>query len=381
MRVAPSGDYYELLGVSRSASEAEIQKAYRRLVREHHPDRNSGDPAAADRLKEINRAYSVLSDSEKRSRYDRFGEAGVQGGASGGAEWGFGGFTDIFDLFSGGRGRDPQAGDDLLARLEISLEDVETGAERIITVHRHETCDACSGRGSKTPAGRQPCAACAGSGVVRTARQSMLFGSVVQESTCYRCGGNGFIVTDPCSECAGAGRKKCGREIKVPIERGIDDGVRLLMRGEGEAGSNGSYGDLYIEIRVRRHPEFQRRGADLVAELDLSVAKAALGGAVKLNTLQGEKILTIPAGTQPGDMFRCRNLGLPRFRASGRGDLHVVARIAIPRQLNERQRAALLEFAQASGEDPAAEPAPKERGDGKLLEWVRNLFSAREDGS
>jgi len=372
-------DLYAVLGVNRNAGAEEIRGAYKRLALEHHPDRNAGDPTAAERFREINAAYQVLSNPEKRDRYDRYGEQGL--GGSDAADFNFGGVQDIFDLFMGGRQQaDPRAGSDLLLRLEVTLEEIETGTEKRVSVTRQKSCETCNGTGSRSDKGRQPCAACAGAGRIRTAKQSMLFGSVVQEVTCYRCGGRGQIVTDPCQGCSGAGVKRKREELTVRVEPGMEHGMRMRMRGEGESGPlGGPPGDLYVELHVAPHPRFRRQGADLITEVNVSLSRAALGGSVKLQTLSGEQVIQIPAGAQPGDLFRCRGLGLPRFRSSGRGDLHVMIKVEIPRRLNERQRQALLDLAAAGDEDLELDASTRSKNEGGLLEWVRNLISARDD--
>jgi molecular chaperone DnaJ len=386
--VAATSDYYEVLGVSRDASADDIRKAYRKLARQFHPDVNGGDTAATERFREVNKAYEALSDPEKRARYDRYGTAEETGAGQGFG--GFGGgaagpFGDIFDAFFGAAGRGaapqagPEAGSDLRYDLEITLEEILKGADKTIQVARLATCEECSGSGAKPGTQPQPCVVCAGAGYVRTARNT-IFGTMSQVAECYRCHGRGQIITDPCSRCGGDGRHQQTRQLDVHIPPGATDGNRIRLSREGEAGPNGGpNGDLYVFLHVKQHPVFRRQGRDLMNEVDVSFPCAALGGDATTPTLEGTETVHIPAGTQSGDVFRLRGKGLPELnRPQNRGDQHVVIRVKTPRNLNDRQRQALRDFAEASGDsltcsDSARKP---ERG---IFEWVRNLFGARED--
>ncbi|MFN3650703.1 MAG: molecular chaperone DnaJ [Armatimonadota bacterium] len=391
-QVTGAEDYYTVLGVARDAGQDEIRKAYRKLARQYHPDLNGGDAAAAERFREVQRAYDVLSDADKRARYDRFGAAGVENGGGAGPDFGMGGmggmggFGDIFDMFFGAaaRGaaaeRGPEAGADLRADIEVTLEEVLSGVKKTIPVTRLESCEGCKGSGARPGTQPQKCVACGGRGAVQTSRQT-IFGAMTQVVECYRCHGRGEIVTDPCGRCGGRGTERQTRRIEVEIPAGVEERTRLRMRGEGEAGPHGGPpGDLYIFIHVKQHPVFRRRGRDLVSEIDVSLSRAALGGAVEVRTLEGTETITLPAGTQYGDSCRIKGRGLPELtQPQLRGDLHVMMRVKVPTKLNERQRRALEELAEASGEDLNATepPPPHEKG---FFEWVRGLFTQRDEG-
>jgi molecular chaperone DnaJ len=379
-------DLYEVLGVQRGAGADDIRKSYRKLARQYHPDVNGGDPEATERFKEINQAYEVLSDPEKRERYDRFGAAGINGnGGAGDFSGGFGPFSDIFDVFFGAaqRGgpeeRGPERGSDLRYDLQITLEEVLSGAEKTIPINRLETCGECSGNGARPGTKPQPCAACAGAGYVRATRQT-LFGTMSQVTECYRCGGRGEIVTDPCPRCNGRGLERASRKIQVEIPPGAEERTRIRLTGQGESGPfGGPAGDLYVFIHVRPHPVFRRQGRDLMNEIEVSFARAALGGQVTIPTLEGEETINLQEGTQPGDVFRLRGKGLPELgRPQVRGDQHVVVRVKTPTNLNERQRRALQEFAEAGGEDLSKAEVP-EKQEGGFFEWVRNLFTGKDE--
>ncbi len=381
-------DYYEVLGVARDAGADEIKKAFRKLALLYHPDKNGGDAAATERFKEVKLAYDVLSDPDKRARYDRFGAAGVDAGA--GADFGFGGnfggFGDIFDVFFGGAGgaargaeRGPERGADLRADVEITLEEVLSGIKKTIPVTRLENCGDCKGSGAKPGTSPQPCAACAGQGYIRQTRQT-LFGTMSQMAECYRCHGRGEIVTDPCPRCSGRGMERQSRRLSVEIPAGAEERTRMRLTGEGEAGPfGGPAGDLYVFIHIKPHPVFKRRENDLLNEIEVSFARAALGGTVEVPTLEGAETIPVPEGTQPGDVFRLRGKGLPQLGRPGvRGDQHVVVRVRTPTHLNDRQRLALKEFAEASGEDLTQKEVTTHQ-QGGLFEWVRNLFTARDE--
>lgn len=380
-------DFFEVLGVSREASQDEIRKAYRRLARQHHPDVNPDDPQAEERFKELSQAYEVLSDPQKRARYEQFGAAGVNGNAGGGDfGQGFGPFSDIFDVFFGsaGRGgspaeRGPERGSDLRYDLEITLEEVLKGTVKTIPVNRLERCTGCGGSGAKEGTRPQACVACGGAGAVRQARQT-LFGTVSQVTECYRCHGTGQIISDPCSRCHGRGQERQNRKLEMDIPAGVDERSRIRRTGQGDAGPNGgAAGDLYVFIHIKTHPIFKRRGMDLVNEIEVSFACAALGGTVTIPTLEGEENRPIPAGTQSGDVFLLAGKGLPELhRPTVRGDQHVVVRVKTPTHLNERQKKALEEFAEASGED-LSQPVSGQKQEKGFFDWVRNLFTGHDD--
>jgi molecular chaperone DnaJ len=346
-------DYYALLEVSREATAAEIKKAYRRLAMKYHPDRNPGDKAAEEKFKEIQRAYDVLSDEQKRAAYDRYGHAGVDSAAAGAGAAGFDDFTEAFsdifgDLFGGGRRGRSQVyrGADLRYQLEISLEEAAHGTTKTIRIPTAETCDTCHGTGARS--GTQP-RVCTSGGIGQVRMQQGFF-SIQQ--TCPECHGSGSIVADPCPDCGGAGRVRKSRTLEVKIPAGIDTGMRLRQSGYGEAGINGGPpGDLYVEIRIKPHPIFQRDGDDLHCEMPISITTAALGGEIDVPTLDGIAKLRIPPGTQTGKVFRLRGKGIRNVRNQGVGDLlcHVV--VETPVNLTERQKELLREFEEIAHEN------------------------------
>ncbi|OGO37291.1 MAG: molecular chaperone DnaJ [Chloroflexi bacterium RBG_16_57_8] len=345
--MAEKRDYYEVLGVPREATEEEIKKAFRTLAFKYHPDRNP-EPDAEARFKEINEAYEVLSDSQKRAAYDHFGSGR---GAFGQGFEGFdiGGFGDIFEAFFGGGAaatrQAPQRGADLLHRMTITLEEAAFGVEKEIPVSRTEHCSVCQGTGSKP--GTQPlrCTNCNGTGQVRQVRQSV-FGRFTNVTSCPKCRGEGKTITDPCPQCRGAGRERRQRTLMVKVPQGVDDGSRIKLSGEGEAGMRGGpSGDMYIDITVMEHEIFVRDGDDLLFGLPVNIAQATLGAEVDVPTLDGMHKLKVPAGSQTGTVFRLKNKGVPHLRGSGRGDERVHLRVATPESLTKRQRELFEELA------------------------------------
>jgi len=358
-------DYYEVLGLERGASAEEIKKAYRNLAKKHHPDFNKDDTGAGKKFNELKDAYDVLSDPQKREQYDRFGhQAGFNNGA-GGFEgfggFGFGGIDDIFEQFFGGMGGGrrrppgPEQGNHLRYDLDIILEDAYSGAKKIIKIPRTENCPECEG--SRAKAGTMPeiCSACGGSGQQQHARNTP-FGRFVSTQPCVACRGEGKTVREPCPTCSAQGRVVKERKIEVKIPAGIEDGSRLRISGEGEAGLRGGpSGDLYVVIRVRPHKKFQRQGSDLILEVPVSISQAALGVEMEVPTLDGNTALRIPEGTQHGATFRLKGCGMPHLRGSGKGDLRVRVKLNVPKRLNPRQKELLMEFAHLSGEDAGLE--------------------------
>lgn len=348
-------DYYELLGVPRTATAADLKKAFRGLALKHHPDRNQGNKEAEDKFKEINEAYSVLSDPEKRAHYDRFGTVeGMGAGFGGFAGAGFGDiFEDIFgDFFSGSGGRRrqrPVKGTDLRYDLDITLEESAAGVEKEIEVPRWEGCSTCGGSGAKPGKPPVTCTTCKGTGHIRFQQ-----GFFSVSKTCGSCHGQGTIITDPCTACKGAGRIRNIRHISVRIPAGVDAGSRLRMSGEGEPGTfGGPPGDLYIILDIEEHPVFVRKGFDVYCEVQLSFPQAVLGTEIEVPTLDGTAGLKIPPGTQPGKAFHLKGKGIPRLGGHGKGDEVVVVSIEVPKQITPRQREILEEFAQISGDRTA----------------------------
>lgn len=354
----PQTDYYDVLGVPRRASQEEIKRAFRQLARDHHPDVNK-DPAAADRFKLINEAYQVLGDPERRARYDR-GDFVAAGRADGRGPFGAGPFEDLFDMFfgqtmgAGARAREagPERGSDLRVALEITLEEAAHGAERTIAIVREETCPVCFGTGAEKGSAPEDCPTCRGAGQVRYGRQTP-FGSFQQITTCPQCGGAGKVIRRPCRECRGRGRADAKREIAIAVPVGVEDGTRLRLGGEGEAGMRGGErGDLYVDLHLAEHAVFTLEGRDLHCGATISMVQAALGATIEVPTLDGPTTLTVPAGTQPGATLVLPGKGMPRARAGARGDLIVHMQVAVPTRLTAEQSAALAEFARLLGEPP-----------------------------
>ncbi|MGI6552096.1 MAG: molecular chaperone DnaJ [Bacillota bacterium] len=348
-------DYYEILGVSRDASQEEIKKAYRKLARKYHPDVNPGDKTAEEKFKEVTEAYEVLVDEEKRANYDRFGHAAAGGGGFEGGFGDFGGFGDIFDMFFGGgfgggtAARRPQKGADLRFNLSISFEEAAFGAEKDITIPRTENCSTCDGSGAEPGTYPSNCSVCGGTGQVRMSQNTPL-GMFQTIKTCHTCQGTGKVVTTPCRTCQGRGKVRRNRTIHLHIPAGVDTGSRLRVAGEGEAGSyGGPPGDLYVFIQVRPHQHFQRHNDDVIYELPVSIVQAALGAEIEVPTLDGPVKLKIPEGTQGGTSFRIKGKGIKKLHGFGRGDQHVKVVVVTPTGLNEKQKQLLREFGQTLG--------------------------------
>ncbi|MBT3372863.1 MAG: molecular chaperone DnaJ [Rhodospirillaceae bacterium] len=356
-------DFYELLGVDRQVSEGDLKKAYRKLAMKYHPDRNQGDAEAEAKFKEISQAYDILSDEEKRDAYDRFGHAAFQGGAGGGGfEGGFGSsFADVFDdlfgeFMGGGGGRQQRGGNnrgaDLRYNMDITLEEAFNGKAAKITIPTTSVCDGCEGTGAE--AGSQPstCATCQGHGKVRA--QSGFF---TIERTCPNCGGVGRVIAHPCKSCSGAGRVEKDKTLSVNIPKGVEDGTRIRLSGEGEAGLRGGPpGDLYIFLSLLAHEVFQRDGANIYCRVPIAMTTAALGGDIDVPTLDGGRVaVSLPDGTQTGRQFRLRGKGMPHMRGRGQGDMYVQAMVETPVNLSKEQRDLLAQF-QASLGDGGTSP-------------------------
>ncbi|MDQ3819720.1 MAG: molecular chaperone DnaJ [Acidobacteriota bacterium] len=370
-------DYYEVLGVGRSATEQEIKSAYRRLAVKYHPDKNPGDAEAEEKFKEAAEAYSVLSDAEQRRRYDRFGHAGVSSGAGTGG-WGapgFGGIEDILgDLFgfgdvfgagarsgAGGRRSAAQRGADLRYDLEITLEDAAAGMTAQLRIPRLETCDKCKGSGAAEGTQPETCQTCGGAGQVRYQQG---FFSVAR--TCGNCRGTGRVIKSPCDACKGAGRTEREKTMEVKIPAGVETGSRLRIAGEGEAGTQGgATGDLYVVIHVQEHERFERQGSNLYASVPINFSQAALGAEITVQTLGGQQQVKIPAGTQTGTVFRLKGQGMPVLGGRGRGDLFVAVTVVTPTTLTREQRRILEQLAEVETRDL------EDKG---LIDKVRNIF-------
>ncbi|MEH7236079.1 molecular chaperone DnaJ [Bacillus sp. JJ1562] len=352
-------DYYEVLGVSKSASKDEIKKAYRKLSKKYHPDINK-EADAADKFKEITEAYDSLTDDNKRAHYDQFGHTDPNqgfGGFGGGADFGGGfGFEDIFSsIFGGGaRRRDPNAprqGADLQYTMTLKFEEAVFGKETDIEIPREEECQTCHGSGAKPGTKPETCSHCSGSGQVNV-EQNTAFGRIVNRRVCHHCSGTGKFIKDKCSTCSGSGKVKKRNKIHVKIPAGIDDGQQLRVAGQGEPGVNGGPpGDLYIVFHVRSHEFFERDGDDIYCEMPLTFAQAALGDEIEVPTLHGKVKLKIPAGTQTGTNFRLRGKGVPNVRGYGQGDQHIHVRVITPTKLTEKQKQLLREFTEIGGNE------------------------------
>lgn len=371
-------DYYETLGVSRDANQEAVKRAYRRLARAHHPDVNSGDREAEARFKEINEAYQVLSDPERREIYDRYGHRGLdQSYGAGDSGFGdFGGIGDIFDMFFGTgqrtttRGRPgAERGDDLRHDLEMTLEEAAHGISRNIRISRMQTCGDCDGSGAQPGTRPETCGLCHGAGQVRQQQQTF-FGTQIRITTCPRCHGEGHVIGSPCAKCAGQGRTRSRVEKTIDIPAGVDTGTRIRLTGEGDAGKHGGpSGDLYLITHVRKHDYFERKGDDLWCEARVGFALAALGGSIEVRTIDGTAELEVLPGTQPMEIYTLRGKGMPDPTTGRVGNLNVILRIETPTKLTDEQKTLLSQFAESRGEDI------KEVQGKSFFERVRDAFS------
>jgi len=355
----PTKDYYETLGVPKGATPDDIKRAYRTLARKHHPDVAQDKAAAEHHFKEINEAYEVLSDPQKRAQYDRFGTVGAPGGDGFGGFGGFGsgGFGDIFDMFFSDmraqaqpRRQGPQRGSDLRYDLEITLEEAFSGMTKEIVFNHLAQCETCKGAGAQPGSLIVACNRCGGAGVTRVARQTPL-GQIVTQTTCAQCGGEGTITAHPCEACGGRGRQEVERRLTVKVPAGVDDGSRIRIGGNGEAGIRGGPpGDLYVYLSVAAHPLFRRDGLDTFVDVPISFPQATLGATLTVPSLEGDIALNLPAGTQTGTTLRLRGRGMPSVRGTQRGDHLVTVHVAVPNKMSRRQRELLEEYAHAGGD-------------------------------
>jgi molecular chaperone DnaJ len=347
--MASKQDYYDVLGISRDASDSEIKTAYRKLAHQYHPDKNR-EAGSEDRFKEINEAYEVLSNPEKRDAYDRFGHGGDSIFGQGFEGFGFDGVGSIFDAFFGGRTatstrQAPARGSDLQSNVSITLEEAAFGIEKELNISRIEFCSQCHGVGSRPGTQPEQCSECNGSGQIRRVQQS-IFGRFTNVTTCPKCRGEGKVITDPCPGCRGTGKEKFQRSIMVNIPAGVDNGSRIRLSGEGNVGARGGQpGNLYVNLNVREHEFFIREDDDIVYELPINFAQAALGTEVEVPTLHGDVKLKVPAGTQTGHVFQLKNKGIPHLRSRGQGDQLVVLKVLTPESLTKKQRQLFEELA------------------------------------
>ena len=368
-------DFYEVLGVSRGASDDELKKAYRRLAKQYHPDTNK-EPGAEARFIEINEAYETLSDPQKRTVYDRYGHAGLNGGGGMGFGdfAGFGSINDLFDFFAGATGTarraEPQRGADIRYELTISFEEAVFGCQKEIELPRWEACSNCRGSGAQPGTSTARCPACQGKGEIRRVQQS-IFGQFVNVTMCERCRGEGKVITTPCEKCRGQGRVRNIRRVVVNIPAGVDDGINVRVTGEGEVSSRGGTpGNLYVILSVKPHPFFKRQGNDILYELPISFTQAALGDEVEVPTVDGKSTtLKVPAGTQSSRSFRMKGMGVPVVHSSARGDQHVIVKVVTPTNLSPEQKHLLEEFARLE----------KEQSEQNGKNIFRDLFEKTKD--
>jgi len=374
-------DYYELLGVSREASDSEIKGAFRKLARELHPDINRHDPEAEEKFKEVAEAYEVLSDSERRQIYDRYGHEGLRSGGYQPDFTGFGSISDIFDAFFGGgspfgsafggRGA-ADRGADAGVEVSLTLEEVAAGIQREVEVDLTVRCSNCNGNGAEPGTPIETCPRCEGTGQLQAVSRS-IFGQLVRMQVCDRCGGDGKIPQTPCKVCRGSGSEIRRESINVEIPPGIEDGQRVRLSGRGHAGSRGAPpGDLYLLVSVEPDPRFERHGEDLVTRVDVPFTDAALGTTLTVPTISGEEQLELKAGSQPGTVLRLRGRGLPELRGRGHGDIHVVVNVLVPSRLSDEQRELLRRFAESAN----GETYPAPRGHEGIFDRIRHAFRA-----
>jgi molecular chaperone DnaJ len=354
-------DYYDVLGVNRTASADELKKAYRKLARQYHPDVNPGDASSEDRFKEVNEAYEVLSDVDRRAAYDRFGHAASQMGGDPFGGFGASPFGDLFESFFGGGGTrrrtGPARGQDLTITVSLNFEEAVFGAEKEVDLLRLETCNACNGSRMKDGQAPPRCATCGGTGEVRRVQQTIL-GQFMTSSPCSACRGEGVTITDPCPTCRGRGRTSQNRMITITIPAGIDEHQTLRLSGQGEAGpAGGPAGNLFVNVNIKPHPLFNRQGKQVMSAVGINVAQAMLGDEIEVQTLDGDVALKVPAGTQSGQQFRLRHKGVPDMRSGERGDQIVTVHVNIPDALTDQQRELISQLADTFGSEVSPQPA------------------------
>lgn len=379
--MAEKRDYYEVLGLQKGASEEDIKKAFRKMAMKYHPDRNPDDKEAEEKFKEVNEAYSILSDPDKKSKYDRFGHAGVDPNAGfggfGGGGAGFGGFEDIFDMFSGfggfggggrqNRANQPMKGRDLQKAVTITFEEAAFGVKKDIEITKYVKCSTCNGEGAKPGTEKKTCPTCGGSGQVSQVQRTA-FGTFQNVSTCSHCNGTGKIIEEPCVDCKGTGKVRKTIKLSIDIPAGVDNESVIPIRGQGEPGVNGGpNGDLYLVISVKPHKMFQRQGDDLYIEMPITFDQAALGAELVVPTLEGKVSYKIPAGTQPGTVFRLKEKGIKKVRREAKGDLYVKVNLEVPTKLNSKQKKAVTEMGKVVTEDCYHKK-------GKFAEKIREMF-------
>lgn len=386
--MADKRDYYEVLGVSKGATDDEIKKAYRKLAKKYHPDVNKDNPEAAEKFKEASEAYEILSDKEKRARYDQFGFAGVdpnygagQGGGFSGFSGGFGDFGDIFDSFFGGgfgggtrqnRANAPRQGESIRRSVMLNFEEAAFGCEKEITIDRVETCPECGGSGAEKGYTPETCPNCHGTGTVQQTQRTP-FGTFASTGACPNCRGTGKIIKKPCKNCHGTGQERRSRKLSVKIPAGIDDGQSVALRGQGGAGINGGpVGDVIVTVSIRPHPLFQRDGYDVWCEVPISYAQACLGDKLIVPTIDGKVEYTMPAGTQPGTVFRMRGKGIQSVNNRGRGDQFVKVTLEVPKNLSDNQKELLRKL--EDSDTPQNHPGRR-----SFREKMKNLFNKKDE--
>ena len=384
--MAEKRDYYEVLGIKKGASDDEIKKAYRQMAKKYHPDLNKGDASAEQMFKDVNEAYSVLSDPQKKARYDQYGHAGVDPSYGGGTDGGFGGFGgsgfedlgDIFSSFFGGgfgggsssRRNAPRQGEDRETRINISFDEAVFGCSKDVKFYRIELCPDCSGSGAAKGTSPETCSACSGTGRVRVGQRTP-FGVVQTERSCDKCGGTGKIVKTPCQTCVGKGYVRKQKNFNVNIPAGIDDGQSITLRGQGDAGRNGGpNGDLYVTVSVTKHKIFNRDGMNIYYDIPITFTEAALGAKINIPTLEGTEEYVVPEGTQPGTVFTLKNRGVTEVQGTRRGNLSFRVNVEVPKNLTQKQKDLLCEFADSCGEKNTAQ---KKNFFDKLRDTFKNM--------